>query len=292
LNEINTYWIKKTFDSYKNKPLALFGVLARKINLFVNNYEPHNNASVYFYEYKTALKYLPRLDYAIIFALAVMGMVTATIKRDESRYLILPIVLICLLILSVFFCSRYRMPIIPFFCLFAGYGITMPFDNAKGRNYGKILLSGIIFSLLLLWSYHPIPRLNKERDIQFWETRDADRIRVNQERQVALNQNRNWKDLSPQVKIKLAGKLGETGLVHEFFDRFDEAYQLCTKLKEIKSSIYLLSVKASLHEGAFQFKEAVDIWRSLESIKTIQRIARQKIRELEIVGPVLDPNFR
>ena len=288
---INTYWINKTFDSYKNSPLAIFTVLGRKLNLFTNNYEPHNNASIYFYEEKTALKYFPRFDYAVIFAFAVLGIVLSITNKESGRYLLLPTGIIFLMILSVFFCSRYRMPVIPFLCLFAGYGIDRGIKMVKHKSGRAAVICIVILGLLLAWSYQEITVLNKGRDISYWQKRDAERILIDQRRQEALRQYRNWTNLDSRGKIVLAGQLGEVGLIHEFFDVFDEANQLAVALNDQKSLVYLLSVKASLHEEAFQLKEAVKIWQELKSYKSIEGIAGQKITALEIAGSVLDPDL-
>ncbi len=288
---INTYWINKTFDSYKDSPRKVFEVLGRKINLFTNNYEPHNNASIYFYEKKTALTYYPRLDYAVIFAFAILGMITTLKKKQEARFLILPTILIVVMIFSVFFCSRYRLPVIPFLCLFAGCGIDQIVQFVKGKDYRGLIVGGIIVGLLLFWSYHTIPILNKGQDVHFWEARDASRIHTNQQRQEALRQYRNWTNLDSREKITLAGQLGEVGLIHEFFDVFDEAGKLAANMNDRQSLVYLLSVKASLHEEAFQLKEALKMWQDLKAYKSIEKIASQKIRALEIAGAVLDPDL-
>jgi 4-amino-4-deoxy-L-arabinose transferase-like glycosyltransferase len=290
IENINTYWLKKTVDSYKNSPLAVLRVLIKKINLFVNSYEPHNNASIYFYETNTALKYFPRIGYTVIFTLALIGMFATLLYKLEGRYLILPIILLSAMILSVFFCSRYRMPTIPFLCLFAGLGINQIVQFIKGRDYRSLIVMGVLAGLLFSWSYHKTPILDKDQDILFWEKRDAARILTNQKRQAALGDYRNWQKLDPGVKITLAGRLGEVGLVHEFFDVYGEAYQLAKTMNARKRLIYLMSVKASLYEESFQLQKSLKVWQELAKVKQIEKIARQKIKTLEIAASVLDPN--
>lgn len=288
-DKISSYWMNKTFDSYKKKPFLFFKVIGRKIRLLANNYEPHNNASIYFYEYKTRLKYYPRLDYAVIFAFAVLGILLLFKKKHKGRFLILPVFFLCALIFSIFFCSRYRMPVIPFFCLFAGFGISGLIEVVKDKKYPAVLVCLTLVVLMLIFSYSKIPLLAKEKDIQFWEKREKRKARIQTERQKALKDYRLFETLGDIKKIQLTKKLGSYGLIHEFFEVADEACQLAEKKTDKTMLLFLLKKKADLYEEAFMFDKSLDVWQRLESYEVMQAIAEKKIEEMHTLGILFDP---
>lgn len=287
-NKINNYWIAKTLDSYKSSPFSVFKVLWRKINLFVNNYEPHNNASIYFYERKTNLKYYPRLDFAVIFAFAVSGVFLLFKNRDKGCYLFFLSLIIAVMILSVFFCSRYRMPIIPFYCLFAGYSFWQSWIIIKKKQY-KLFVTTIALSIgAIIWSYQENRLLNKDQDIVFWQERFNQGVIIHQKRQEIQNRYQYWKEIAPSEKIQLTRDMGESGLLHEFFDVIDEAVLLANNADDINNYVYLLSMKASLLEEIFKYNEALNIWRRLSEIKLIKEIAEEKTKDLKVLSAIFE----
>ena len=288
---ISRYWIKKTFDSYHSSPLSVFKVLARKAVLFINNYEPHNNASIYFYEQKTKLKHYPRLDYAFIFAFFILGFIFLLKSREKGRFLILPVIVLCGMILSVFFCSRYRMPVIPFFCLLAGFGMSRYIETVKTKKMLQVIFCTTLLSLLLLASYQDISLLNKEKDIQFWEKREVRKERINKKRQNALQDYGSFGKLNDFEKIKLAKKLGSLGLVIEFFHISDKSIQLAKKSTDENSLLILLRKKAEFYEEAFLFSKALGIWNDVWAFDSMREFALKRIEEIYILGPLFDKEF-
>jgi len=274
------YWLKKTLDSYRGAPLEVIRTLRTKINLLVNNYEPHNHASVYFYEYMTSLKHYPRLDFGLILAFAVLGMMCLFRNKAPGRYLLVPFAAVLLMIFSVFFCSRYRMPAMPFFCLFAGYGIQQLIVSVRLRQYAVVVGLVAAGALTLFWSYQKMPLLDQGRDIAFWQEKDAQRRRAVQIRQRAQGDYLRFERLSPEQRIFVTKQLGESGLMHEFFDVIDATLKQAWTRGDRVNYVYLLSLKASLLEEAFLYDQALEVWRQLQAYPTIHKIVDKKISDL------------
>ncbi len=82
--------------------------------------------------------------------------------------------------------------------------------------------------------------------------------------------------------------MGESGLIHEFFDVVDEAVSLANNADDINNYVYLLSMKASLLEEIFKYNEALNIWRRLSEIKLIKEIAEEKTKDLKVLSAVFE----
>jgi hypothetical protein len=180
------------------------------------------------------------------------------------------------------------MPIIPFYCLFAGYSFWQSGIIIKEKRY-KLFIATLALSIgAIIWSYQKNYLLNKDRDIVFWQERFNQGVIIHQKCQKIQNRYYYWKEIAPSEKIQLTKDMGESGLIHEFFDVVDEAVSLANNADDINNYVYLLSMKASLLEEIFKYNEALNIWRRLSEIKLIKEIAEEKTKDLKVLSAVFE----
>jgi len=288
--QLNRYWIQKTFDSYRQSGHSWFEVVARKMVYLTNNFEPHNLSSIYFYEKYTGLKYFPRLDFAVIFALALAGMVMVLLRRHRAgAALFLPTAFLAVMILSVFICSRYRMPLVPFLCLYAGFGLRELIAVIRGKEF---LRSGMLIMVVLtglLWANQPVRFFNQERDIRFWEDEARRAERYYTQAADLRRQYENWENLSYSKKIALTIALEKQSMPQEFVAAYAKVLPLTEGSRVARNM--LLRQRAQLEESSFNFKKALAIWEELAADSYWRPEARRKIAEIKIIGPLLDKDF-
>jgi hypothetical protein len=133
--------------------------------------------------------------------------------------------------------------------------------------------------------------LNKKKDIQFWEKREARKERVNKERLKALKDYGSFGKLNDSEKVKLAKKLGSRGLVIEFFHISDKACQLAEKSADENALLILLRKKAEFYEEAFLFSKALSTWNDVRTFDSMQKFASKKIETIQVLRPVFDSKF-
>jgi len=289
--DLRFYWIRKTLRSYWEHPREALRLWARKIKYLGHYYEPHNNASVYFYEKKTVLGKIPRLDYSLIFALAVLGMITAVTRKERGRWLLLPFLFVSLMFLTVFFCSRYRMPMVPFLTLFAGYGAWEIARLAREKKWGPLARLILIGLVCWGWSNLPMTPFIKEKDIGFWEKMEDKRIRRQEKVAAALEKYKNWERLEPKEKMELAIHLERQILPFEFDRVYGEAMVIASVLHDERSRMRLLERRAYFYRSAFDLTRSLEIWEELKEYPAMREIAEKRIRELKIYGPLLNKDF-
>lgn len=290
IKNITKFWILKTFESYKNKKnpvLTYLKLLGRKINILVNNMEYHNNINVYYMEKKTILKDLPRLDYIVILSFTLVGILYSLRHKKSASFLLVPMGVITLMILSIFLCARYRMPLIPFLCLFAGYGITNFAKNLKGRQYFRIGLVLIIISFSFRWAHIKLPYFDLNEQMEIWKDRERLKNSFIKERQESLAILKDWDHLSPERAVLLTDRLGRLNLFYEFFNVYDKAFTLAGKNNVFR--LLLLKRKAKVYEEMFNFHKAKKVWEILREYPGYATMANKKIKQLSVLESVLGP---
>lgn len=146
------FWFREGIGFIKTRPLQFLELLFKKsCYFFFSRYEaPDNDSSFYFFKRYSGL--LNMLDFGFIAPLCLLGMVLA-LKDFRKSFLIYLITLSYSASIIMFFViSRYRLPVVQFFILFASYGIYWIFDQARKRRFRHLLscvvIAGALFFLI------------------------------------------------------------------------------------------------------------------------------------------------
>lgn len=122
-------------------PLDYLKLYCRKTYWFFNNYEFPSNGNYYLYQHFSLILKNPTGNFAILFALTIVGI--AITYKNYKRYLIIYFFLagLTLSVIIVYPVSRFRMPIVPFFMIFASYTIYYIFQKIYQRKSKTCLFS-------------------------------------------------------------------------------------------------------------------------------------------------------
>ena len=131
---------------------GFFLLYIRKIYFFLNDFEAPTNISVYIYRNFSGL--FPNLlnHYSLISSLALVGIVLSW--RERKRVFLLLAFVLSISVAIVLFLNeaRYRIPVVPFFILFAGKGlgeIVNAFNKKNYKNFAiMVIASMLIFKAL------------------------------------------------------------------------------------------------------------------------------------------------
>ncbi len=284
-DHLNWYWIKKTIDSYHQTRASWPALFFKKFSYLTNTYEPHNISSVYFYEKYSRLKYFPRLTFGALLSLAAAGIFMALRKQHPGgKLLLVPFVFLLMASLSIFIASRYRMPLIPFLCLFAGFGAEQALAALTQKRYRISALACVIMAAALLWANRPISIFQKESDISVWETESFKAWDYAATVKALQEQFKIWNSLDSKQKLFLTAEFEKYRMPFEF----EEAYRsLLPVTNDAPSRGLLLALRARFEEKNFNLHEALKLWRELEPDPLWRLTAQKKIQDIEIIAPVL-----
>ncbi len=123
--KVISYILKRFWTS----PIDYIRLYGRKIYWFFNNYEYPSNVNYYLYqEFSHALRN-PLGNFSLLVSLAFVGIFLTC--KNYKRYLLVYFFLIGLIlsVIIVYPTSRFRMPIVPFFMIFASYAFYYIFQK-------------------------------------------------------------------------------------------------------------------------------------------------------------------
>ena len=166
-SQASAYWMEQGLKFITRKPVAYLELLGRKFQLFFSNYEVPND---YYPETARAASLPLRLgfvNFGLVLALGLVGMVWALPKRAQAlpAYLFVVAYLVSALVFYVL--SRLRAPVIPFFLMFAGFGLSEVVESLRKRHTARAFIGlTVAFTVYLVAS--PIPVRRQSYSAQAW----------------------------------------------------------------------------------------------------------------------------
>ncbi len=142
---VSDYWYKKSCAFIKNNPRAYFRLLVRKFSLIFNPQE-----FVFETEYRHILDKIKIFKYMfsdlkLILPFACLGMILGLGIFRKTAWLYLAVISFAASMMLFFVASRYRIVILPFLFLFAGFAVFSFWEVIKSK---KPLRLGIYLVLL------------------------------------------------------------------------------------------------------------------------------------------------
>ncbi len=162
--EIDRFWMKKGLEFYQRQPGRALLLTLKKIYLWFAGYEVSNDRDLYFFKRYTFLNYLLfqtpilKFPFGLVLPLALTG-IYLTRRRWRNFIPVYLFLLVYSLSFIIFFVTaRYRMPLIPFFLLFAVAGVgewLKAEKREKRRSLAIFLVTFLVFNLNIAGAGRP-----------------------------------------------------------------------------------------------------------------------------------------
>lgn len=154
-SEVSDYWLGRGLDYIQNRPGDWLALTARKFGMFWTAAEIGNNSSIGYLKSFAAIMKLPWLGFGLVAPLGLAGLWLALRDRNRRAWLGAGFIVLYMAgVIAFFVCARFRMPVVPFLIIFAGYGVTRGFEllrGGPGRQSPKVLLpAAIVFVVAAL----------------------------------------------------------------------------------------------------------------------------------------------
>jgi tetratricopeptide (TPR) repeat protein len=154
---VDRYYIKKTLDFFVEEPATAAKLLLWKAYIYTNPLEIANNFDSYYIRSKfPLLKYDPISLYIILpFAFLGMGVFVRRFREYSSVYLF---TLIYSATVVLFFVNdKFRMPVVPFFCLFAAAAFFWLWEKTRSKEWKPTIAAGVALVALFVFCWIPLP---------------------------------------------------------------------------------------------------------------------------------------
>ena len=124
--EVSRYWTTRTLSEIQSRPARWLGLMGWKVALLCNCVESTDTEDLYSYaEWSTPLRLLnPIAHFGILAPLAILGYGLNRQRRKDLQLLALMLISYAAGVVCFYVLGRYRYPLVPFLCLFAGIGVV------------------------------------------------------------------------------------------------------------------------------------------------------------------------
>lgn len=146
-SEVSQYWGDKGWTYIKEHPGEWTILAFKKLFRILNAHEFSDNQNYYFSKQYSPLLRLPLVGFGLVCPLALLGMVLLFRRFEKLGILYLYIVGYAGALLFFFVSSRYRMPMVPVFILFAAHGAVWIEGKLTRRDFKPFLKAAVLLAL-------------------------------------------------------------------------------------------------------------------------------------------------
>lgn len=150
-SEVDRYYLGRAAEFARTQPLTALALLGRKTYFFTNAHEIANNFDLYYLKRRFGvLKYDPVSLYVIL-PFAFFGMILYARKWRQYAPLYVYVVPYSASVILFFVNARFRMPVVPYFCVFAAAAFFYFWDNL--RRWGAVQIGWRVAVLAALFVF-------------------------------------------------------------------------------------------------------------------------------------------
>ena len=164
-SEIDGYYLRKAFAFFKDEPVKAVKLLLRKAYLFTNAVELGNNFDNNLLKLRLAiLKFDPVGIYIVLpFAFLGIGVHIKDFRKYTPAYLF--VVIYSATVVLFFVNDKFRMPVVPFFCLFAAAGFFWLIKKARLKEWKPFTIAFVILATLFVYCWIPPKGYSKDKNL-------------------------------------------------------------------------------------------------------------------------------
>ena len=157
--EVSSYWIRQAITWIRNHPLDFIKLYGKKLFYNISNKEISNNRDFHwFFQKIPLLKYNP-LSFGLLLIFTVIALFTAVRRNKRAQILLAFMVLYITAGALFFFNSRYRLPLLPYYFIFAAAGVQHLLITCKERHTkcGVLIAAGLGTAFISFYNLIPLP---------------------------------------------------------------------------------------------------------------------------------------
>jgi len=157
--EVSSYWQGQALDWIADHPGRFLSLYVTKFYRHFSNMLISNNRDLNgFFDRVPLLRYDP-ISFALLFALAIFGLVGGAWRSGVMRAIVIGVLLIVFLNSLFFYSERFRYPLLPAFALAAGFGLAhlKQILNGPTRTRSIAIVTAVLGAILSVAPIAPLP---------------------------------------------------------------------------------------------------------------------------------------
>jgi 4-amino-4-deoxy-L-arabinose transferase-like glycosyltransferase len=157
-SEVSEYWFRQGIAFIGENPKRFIQLTGKKLLLFLNSYEIADNHNFYFHKRFSMVPGLSPVTFGLVGPFFILGCITMLRERRAPTVILLLTQVIYILSVILFYVfSRYRVPIMPLFCLTAGFAITDLLRQVTQRQWKPVAVkAAVAFGAFILVTHQVI----------------------------------------------------------------------------------------------------------------------------------------
>lgn len=227
-SEVSAFWYSKSLNYIVHNKLDYLKLMWTKVQLFFNAYEIPDAEDYYFYREFSSILNLPLVSFGFICPLALVGICISFREFNKFSILYFLAAANILSVVMFYIFSRYRLPIVPFFMLFATYALLNIFRYLRLKHWRQ---AAIFFALLIAaYLFSHFPKVSPQNDYEL-----------------------------SHFNLGLAYE--KAGNIHKAIEEYESAIALSPSYLSPYNNLAVLRY----NEG--KYKEAIELWNKMVEIK-------------------------
>ncbi|NIP42332.1 MAG: tetratricopeptide repeat protein [candidate division Zixibacteria bacterium] len=153
-SEVSRFWYGKGLEELADQPGQALQLYLKKITLLFTNDDISNNRNIPQYKESISISGILQISWWLLFPFGLVGIITGLKNNYKAKLTALFILFYSLAVLIFFVTSRFRLPLLPFWIIFASYGIYYMLwliSEKKIRSiilYSLLIVAAAAFSLI------------------------------------------------------------------------------------------------------------------------------------------------
>ncbi len=218
--EVSSYWKGEALRWMAANPVDAAALMARKLYYFINQHEIPNNRLVSEYVRESApILFFLSIGVGILFPLGTVGFFVAGGSRRGRELLLYYFVIQAGLVVAFFVCSRFRIPVVPVWILFAAHLLVELFRRRRDFPLIRTLALVIPLGAISFSQFFEVRHVRDLSSIYFSRAWAFSEVGRNAEAERDYRKVIEMEPGNPRPMINLAGILAMSG-------RLDDAERL------------------------------------------------------------------
>ena len=158
--QVSNFWFRKGLNFWTASPGRALGLTVRKAGLLLSSHDLSNNRNLAQFKKRVPVSHIFVIKWWLLIPCGILGMIVS-LKRDyKARLLFIFVIAYSLVLIMFFITSRFRLPLMPFWVIFAGQGIWYTYQKIKDRDIKKLGMIAVLFMAAFFVSFYDFYKID------------------------------------------------------------------------------------------------------------------------------------
>lgn len=163
---VSRFWFSKGIDFWLESPSQALMLNLKKAYLLFSSQAISNNRNIPQFRERIVISKVLVISWWLLFPFGLMGMIGGLRRNPRACLILFFIILYSIIIVIFFVTSRFRLPLLPFWIIFASRGITFTGELILRRKLKTLIISAAVIILGFLFSISNLYKIDFSNPLQ------------------------------------------------------------------------------------------------------------------------------